>query len=239
MPTSLPRTAAALAFGLLAGTATAQARATTAIATDTTLVIVRVPKPWYAPRALIKSKMLDTRAQYAALDGLLVKAYSFEQTSGDFGGVYQWRDRAAAEAWFNPGWFERVRRERGVEGQVRFFDALLTLDNTPGGLASDDASTSAVTLVEIPVPAGVTRDRLRQGFAAAVPEYQQAPGLLRKHFTVSQDGQRFGGIYLWRDEAAARAWFNEAWHARVIKTYGQDGMIEWFDTPILLKTAAR
>jgi hypothetical protein len=57
--------------------------------------------------------------------------------------------------------------------------------------------------------------------------------LLRKHFTVSTNGQ-FGGVYLWKDEASARAWFSPTWHARVVQTYGQDAKIEWFETPILL-----
>jgi heme-degrading monooxygenase HmoA len=200
------------------------------------VAIVRVPKPWYAPRSVVASKMRATEAQYLAIDGLRFKAYSFERSSGDFGGVYFWRDRAAAEAWFNAGWFERVRRERGVEGKVRLFDALLSIDNTPGGTAANEDSATIATLVEIPVPAGATPERLRQGFEAAVPEYRQVPGLLRKHFTVSigNSPTTFGGVYLWKDQASAEAWFNAAWHARVTQTYGQDARIEWFDTPILL-----
>lgn len=197
------------------------------------VVIVRVPKPWYAPRAVVIGKMRDTLPEYAKLPGLMFKAYSFERDSNDFGGLYFWRDRASAEAWFNPAWFARVRAERGAEAQVRMFDALASLDNTAGGTPVDGESRAVGTLVEIPIPVGVTRERLATEFNAAVPTYQRVPGLLRKHFTVSSNGS-FGGVYLWKDEASARAWFNEAWHARVLKTYGQDAKIEWFDTPILL-----
>ncbi len=197
------------------------------------VVIVRVPKPWYAPRGIITGRMRDTIPEYAKLPGLMFKAYSFERDSSDFGGLYFWRDLASAEAWFNPAWFERVRKERGVDAQVRLFDALVSVDNKAGGTPADSDSRAVGTLVEIAIPPGVTRERLAAEFNVAAPTYQQIPGLLRKHFTVSPNGL-FGGVYLWKDEASARAWFNQAWHARVLKTYGQDAKIEWFDTPILL-----
>jgi hypothetical protein len=49
------------------------------------VVIVRVPKPWYAPRSVVAGKMRDTLPQYARLPGLLFKAFSFERDSGDYG----------------------------------------------------------------------------------------------------------------------------------------------------------
>jgi heme-degrading monooxygenase HmoA len=196
------------------------------------VAIVRVPKPWYAPRRVVIGKMRDTIPDYAGLPGLMFKAFSFERDSSDFGGLYFWRDRATAEAWFNPAWFERVRKERGVEAQVRIFDALVSVDNTAGGTPADSDSHAVGTLVEVPIPAGVTRERLAAEFSAALPTYQRVPGLLRKHFTVSSNS--FGGVYLWQDEASARAWFDNAWHSRVVAAYGQDAKIEWFDTPILL-----
>ena len=201
----------------------------------TVVAIVKVPKPWYAPRALVVSKMRDTLPQYAQLPGLRYKAFSFAREDGDFGGLYYWQDAASARAWFNAAWFERVRKERGVEGQVRFFDALISIDNTPGGTPQDIDSAAVGTLVEIAIPAGVGRDRLYAEFKAAVPTYQKVPGLLRKHFIVSEAGT-FGGLYLWKDEASAKAWFNAAWHERVKTTYGTPAKIEWFDTPILLPT---
>jgi heme-degrading monooxygenase HmoA len=165
----------------------------------------------------------------------MFKAFSFERASGDFGGLYFWRDRPSAQAWFNPAWFERVRKERGAEAQVRMFDAPVSVDNTAGGTPASNDSTAVGTLVEISIPAGVSAERLTAEFQAAVPTYQKIPGLLRKHFVMSSSGT-FGGVYVWKDEASARAWFNDAWHARVAKTYGQAAKIEWFDTPILLPT---
>ncbi|MFM7507085.1 MAG: YdhR family protein [Rubrivivax sp.] len=94
------------------------------------------------------------------------------------------------------------------------------------------------TIVEIPVPAGIGKDRIAQGFAASAPAFQKVPGLLRKYFVWTAEG-RFGGIYIWKDEASANAWFTPAWRERVLKEYGQPASLEWFDTPILLPGAER
>ena len=229
---------ASAALVLAASAFTAHAEPGAFAAATPVVVIVRVAKPWYAPRSVVTGKMRDTIPEYASLPGLQFKAFSFEQGSGDFGGVYFWRDRRSADAWFNPGWFERVRKQRGVEALVRKFDAPVSIDNTPGGTPADSDSQTVSTLVEIPIPTGVTRERLAAEFAAAVPLYQKVPGLLRKHFTISDTGT-FGGIYIWKDQASARNWFNAAWHERVRGTYGRDAVIEWFDTPILLPTQSR
>jgi heme-degrading monooxygenase HmoA len=224
------------------------------------VAVVRVPSPWYAPRALVVGKMRETIPQYAQLPGLAFKAFSIERASKDFGGLYYWRDAAAAQAWFNPAWFERVKKERGVEARVAFYDAPLSIDNRPGDAAmqaptapaadrmaalsespgatpTERAGADAVaTLVLIRTPAGVSRERLNAEFQAALPTFRAIPGLWRKHFLIGDNGAVFGGLYLWRDEASAKAWFNDAWHERVRTTYRQSATIDWFDTPILLPT---
>ena len=195
-------------------------------------VIVKVPKPWYAPRAVVVGKMRDTIPQYENLPGLNYKMFSFARMDGHFGGIYLWQDRASAEAWFNPAWFERVRRERGVEGQVRMFEAPVVLVN-PSTAAGSGEGDAVVALVTIPTPSGVARERLIAEFRAALPVYERVAGLKRKYFIITGDG-RFGGIYQWESQVAADAWFNPGWHERVKKTYGASAAIEWFDTPILL-----
>jgi heme-degrading monooxygenase HmoA len=229
-----------------------------------TVAVVRVAKPWYAPRSAVVGKMRETLAQYAQLPGLAFKAFSIERTSGDYGGLYYWRDAAAAGAWFNAAWFERVKKERGVNGRVTFYDAPLSIDNTPGGTRFDDGATaqaapaidrmlpladtgnagpagrtnssSVATLVLIGTPAGVSREQIVAGFHQAAPAHRAIAGLLRKHFIIGDNGASFGGLYLWKDEASAKAWFNAAWHENVRQRYGQAATIDWFDTPILLPT---
>ena len=196
-------------------------------------VVVKVPAPWYAPRFIVASKMRDTIPQYQTIAGLNFKAYSFAQADGHYGGIYLWKDLAAAQAWFTPQWFERVQQERGSPAQVRVFEVALALDNTPGGTPSNRDSTAVATIVEIPIPSGVSKDRLTRGFIAAAPDFQKVPGLLRKYYITTGEG-RFGGIYLWKDQASAHAWFTPAWQDRMRKEYGHPARVEWFDTPILL-----
>jgi heme-degrading monooxygenase HmoA len=80
---------------------------------------------------------------------------------------------------------------------------------------------AVIAIVRIPIPWWAPRFLVRRRFAQAVPEYARAPGLLRKAFTISDDG-RFGGVYTWRSRRHAEAWFDAAWHARVRSRYGVD-----------------
>ena len=187
-------------------------------ATGPVMAVVEVPRPWYVPDALILRKMRATLPQYRALPGLRFKAYSFARPGGDFGGVYLWRDRAAAEAWFTPAWFERVRRERGVEGRVRLF-AL----SAPARFAPDVADWGTFDHAVVVVIAG--------GDAAAVPapetfEPLRAAGALALYPIRTADGP--GAAVLWRDAAAARAWLARSGFGK-----GSAARVAWFDTPLL------
>jgi heme-degrading monooxygenase HmoA len=198
--------------------------------------VVRVPTPWYAPRSLVTSRMRDTTAQYAALPGLAYKAFSLGRTDRSFGGLYLWQSLAAARAWFSPEWFARVERERGSKADVRFFEVSHVLDNTPGGTPAAPDSHGVGTVVSVPAPAQVPHERVIEQMGQSIAPYRAVPGLMRKYFTYQSSDHSFGGIYLWRDLASARDWFNDAWHARVKAQYAAEARIEWYDTPILLPT---
>jgi heme-degrading monooxygenase HmoA len=228
--------AAAVATGILTSVpAYAQTPNASEGSTYPVVVVVKIPTPWYAFKALVVSKMRDTIAEYERIDALTYKVFSFAKETGDFGGIYYWKDRQAAQNWFTPQWFERVKNERGNPAAVRYFEAPVTIDNTTGGTPRNAESKGVATVVEIPTPSGVSKARLIEEFKAAVPTYQKVHGLLRKHFTISDTGA-FGGIYIWSDEASAKAWFSSSWHEQVRSKYGYEAKVEWFDTPILLPT---
>jgi hypothetical protein len=92
------------------------------------------------------------------------------------------------------------------------------------------ADERVATLVVIKTPSDLTRAKIEAGFAASVPTYQKVPGLIRKYYTVNGDG--FGGIYLWKDRAAAEAWYTAAWAAQCKQRYGTECQLTWFDTPL-------
>ncbi len=96
--------------------------------------------------------------------------------------------------------------------------------------AAPAVAEPVAVLVAVPIPAAMPRDRLETLFRAAVPEYARVPGLVRKYFTIGDDG-RAGGIYLWSSRAAAEAWYNDAWKAGVLKRWGAPASVSYFAVP--------
>jgi hypothetical protein len=92
------------------------------------------------------------------------------------------------------------------------------------------AETAVTTLVVVKTPPGVTRAMIEAGFVKAVPVYTKVPGLIRKYFTVNDNG--FGGMYHWKNRAAAEAWFTAEWRARSKATYGVEPELTYFDSPL-------
>jgi hypothetical protein len=119
---------------------------------------------------------------------------------------------------------------------IRFaIAASLALAAMPS-LAQPAAETPVATMVVVKIPAGVTRPMIEGGFRQAEPTYRKVPGLIRKYFTVNQDG--FGDMYLWKSRAAAEAWFTDAWRAKARASYGTDPSLTYFDAPVLLDNSA-
>jgi heme-degrading monooxygenase HmoA len=106
----------------------------------------------------------------------------------------------------------------------------------PAHAPATPADAPVAVLVVVKTPPGVSRARIEAGFEASVPLYQKLPGLIRKYFTVNDDG--FGGMYLWKNRAAADAWFNAAWRAKAKATYGTEPQVSYFDVPRLLDNSA-
>jgi len=112
--------------------------------------------------------------------------------------------------------------------------ALLSPFASVAALAEDAAPAAPVAVVvAIPTPPGVPETLLKQEFEKAAPRYQQIPGLKRKYFTLGNG--TFGGIYYWSSKAAADAWFNDAWYARVDATYHAKPSVTYFQVPLAIE----
>ena len=107
----------------------------------------------------------------------------------------------------------------------------------PQRAAAKAAQTKVAVYVSITRPAGVTDEALTAEFTRAIPIYAKVPGLERKYFTYSQTG--FGGLYLFENEASAKAHFNTAWLERVEKTYGVKASPVYFSVPEVTAGAAQ
>ena len=112
--------------------------------------------------------------------------------------------------------------------------AVVLLAIRPDAFASQAVSSEKLVAVMVVVktPPAITRAAIDEGFVKAVPTYQKIPGLIRKYFTVNDDG--FGGMYLWKSRAAAEAWFTPEFVAKSKARYGTEPQIIYFETPIQL-----
>jgi hypothetical protein len=95
------------------------------------------------------------------------------------------------------------------------------------------AAEPVAVLVAVPVPKGMPRAQLEALFRQSVPEYAKLPGLVRKYYTIGDDG-RAGGLYLWSSRASAEAWYNEAWKADVQRRWGAPAAVSYFDVPVIV-----
>jgi heme-degrading monooxygenase HmoA len=200
------------------------------------IVVVRVPSPWWAPDFLITGKFVDSIPQYAAAPGLEQKAYTLTEEGRRFGGVYLWESRAAAERWFDEAWHERVRKQRGVEGDVRILDARFTVSGPaePQGkpLPQHALRTDAV-VTWLSASVAVTDGKLE----ALATQLSLAPGLIRLSFVTEPDG-RVGAVAVWAQRDAAVAYWTKERQANAARALGAEVSLTWFSAPVLLDAAA-
>lgn len=85
------------------------------------------------------------------------------------------------------------------------------------------------------LPAGVTAEQIRAGFNEVAPGFRNVPGLVRKQFLCSKDCKTAGGVYLWNDEGAARAFMNERVAPMIRKKFQVEPAIEFYDSPVIVE----
>lgn len=89
-------------------------------------VVVVVPTPPGLPRDRIEAGMKASIPQYEKLPGLIRKYFTIQPDG--FGGMYLWKDRASADAWFNAAWCERVKQTYGRDAAVSYFDVPIAIE---------------------------------------------------------------------------------------------------------------
>lgn len=85
------------------------------------------------------------------------------------------------------------------------------------------------------LPAGVTAAQIHAAFDEAAPGFRNVPGLIRKQFLCSKDRRIAGGVYLWNDEPAARAFMNERVAPMIRRKFHVDPAIEFYDSPVIVE----
>ena len=87
------------------------------------------------------------------------------------------------------------------------------------------------------MPAGVTAEQIRASFEDAAPKFRNVTGLIRKQFLRSKDCRTVGGVYLWNDEAAARAFMNERVAQMIREKFKVEPTIEFYDSPVIVENS--
>jgi hypothetical protein len=94
----------------------------------------------------------------------------------------------------------------------------------------------AIVTFKLPKPWSVAQ--AAAVFASTAPKYLGKAGLRRKHYYVSESGDRAGGIYFWDSKAAAEACYTREWQAMVMDKYGVPPEIAYAAVPVTVDNVA-
>jgi hypothetical protein len=89
-----------------------------------------------------------------------------------------------------------------------------------------------VSIVTFKLPKRWTVEQAAAVFKSTAPKYLGKPGLVRKHYYVTEGGDRAGGIYLWKSKADAEACYTPEWKAMVTEKYGAAPEILYANVPV-------
>jgi len=95
-----------------------------------------------------------------------------------------------------------------------------------------------VSIVTFKLPKCWTVAEAAAVFKSTAPKYLGKPGLVRKHYYITEGGDRAGGIYLWESKAAAEACYTREWNAMVTEKYGAAPEILYAEIPVSVDNVA-
>ncbi len=84
-------------------------------------------------------------------------------------------------------------------------------------------------IVQYRLPPSIDLDSCAQHFRNIAAGFRNVPGLIRKQFIYAEDGWA-GGVYLWRSQADAEAFYTGPWLLGIRERYGMDPQIKYFHT---------
>ena len=96
-----------------------------------------------------------------------------------------------------------------------------------------------VSIVTFKLPRRWTLEEATAVFKSTAPKYLGKPRLVRKHYYIAEDGDRAGGIYLWKSKADAEACYTREWKAMVTEKYGLPPDIFYAEVPVSVDNVAR
>ena len=89
-------------------------------------------------------------------------------------------------------------------------------------------------LVQFKLPQPISREKGQEIFLSTAPKYREVPGLLRKYYLLSMDGQTAGGVYLWKSREQAEQLYTEEWRKFILEKYGSEPSVTYFESPVIV-----
>lgn len=122
---------AVVAITLTLAVPSAVAQPTAAEKPVATIVVIKTPAG--ITRPVLEAGFKQALPVYEKIPGLLRKFFIANEDS--FGGMYLWKDRASADAWYTAAWRAKAKATYGSEPQLTYFDSPVQIDK-----ASKDAA---------------------------------------------------------------------------------------------------
>lgn len=94
------------------------------------IVVVQIPVKRSREQAIAMQTESAPTFRGLAEKGLLRKDYLNGEAGG--GGIYYWKSRAAAEAWYTPELRQKMKAKFGVEPVITYYDTYVRVDNEAG-----------------------------------------------------------------------------------------------------------
>lgn len=91
-----------------------------------TLVTVKTPPG--ISRSLLEEEFKRASPIYEKIPGLIRKYFILNANS--FGGMYLWKDRASAEAWYSAAWRAKAKANYNSEPELSWFEVPVQVDNS-------------------------------------------------------------------------------------------------------------
>jgi hypothetical protein len=151
----------------------------------TWLTVTKVKKPWFAWRGLVSSKMEKSIPEYQSIAGLEEKFYSFWEGTDRFGGIYFWRQKSDADAWFQQSWFDRTEKKYGEKGVVDSYSILNSFVN-PSLAQKGENLYAILSYRNIDVKGDATKEKS-----------------LVYHVSLIDSNQKKCYLTIWNDESSA------------------------------------
>jgi len=95
-----------------------------------------------------------------------------------------------------------------------------------------------VAIVTFKLPKRLSVQEAAAIFSGTAPRYLGKAGLVRKHYYITEAGDRAGGIYFWKSKGDAEACYTNDWQAMVAGKYGAPPHIDYAEVPVSVDNVA-